>query len=80
MPYIATMPDEKAPKYTRITVDLGDQPELLEATELLAKKLDASKGGIGTLAMRFVIPALKEGTLKVVNGEFVPAKKAARAA
>jgi hypothetical protein len=61
-------------KDTRISVPLGDE-ELFEDVERIAGQLRSSKGGVGVLALQFVIPRIKSGEFAVLNGAIVPAER-----
>lgn len=57
-------------KDLRVSVEVPD--DIVPDFDALVKKLGTTKGGLGALAVRFVIPALKRGELVQLNGEIVP--------
>lgn len=59
-----------AQKDERVSVELPD--EIAPDFRVLVHKLKTTKGGLGALAIRFVIPKLKNGELVSLNGEIVP--------
>ena len=68
------MPEKDEPKDKRISVLLEDE-ELARDVQEIAEKLRSSKGGLGALALEFVIPRIKSGELASLNSKLVPAKK-----
>lgn len=62
-------------KDKRVSVLLPD--EIAADFEQMAEKMRMSKGGLGALAIEFVVPKIKRGELVNMNGELIPKSKAA---